>query len=325
MSNVLRRKDRTARLLKLQTILMNYPDGIKVEELARICLTSKRTVYRDLKTLENGLDIPLWEEGSKRGIAEGYFLPPINFTQEEAVNIFLAVRLMQSLSYIHNPSIASTFMKLDTIVPPPIKKQIQSTLEHIQKQPRDERKIKNLNNLIRAWLSQKKVKIWYQEMQDEKPVEHIVEPYFIEPSLQTHSNMLIAYCHRNKSIRTFMIDHIVGEVSIQLDTYQVPSDFNPLDYLSLTLDANVVEELITAKLHFNALFSRAISGLIWHPSQTTEVQKDGSIIVTLRVYNNFGFRSWILGWLDYVEVIEPKTLRDQIIKRAQSILDIYSR
>ena len=187
MDKVRGRRDRTARLFKLQILLWQYPSGLRVQELADMCAISKKTIYRDLKVLEYDLKVPIWEDGSKRGIVDGYFLPPINFTEEEAVNLFLAVRLMQHLFHLYNPSVASTFMKLDTIVPLPLRQQIQKTLEYIQKQPRDERKIRNFNRLTQAWLSQHRVKISYQEILDEKSLEQSIEPYFVEPSAPEHA------------------------------------------------------------------------------------------------------------------------------------------
>jgi hypothetical protein len=72
--------------------------------------------------------VPIFEEGSNRGIAQGYFLPPIAFTEAEAVNIFLRIRKMQDLSPLSSPSIASIFTKMNTIVFPFLKKQIQNNL-----------------------------------------------------------------------------------------------------------------------------------------------------------------------------------------------------
>ena len=114
-SRVIRQRDRTARLLYLQILLWHHSQGIDVKEIARSCATSLRTVYRDLVALESELKVPIWQEGSKRGLMEGYFLPPIAFRQEEAINIFIASRLMQNYSYLYNPSVISTFMKLSSI------------------------------------------------------------------------------------------------------------------------------------------------------------------------------------------------------------------
>lgn len=82
--------DRIARLLKVEHLLYQNPQGLEPKEIARLCDVSVRTTYRDLDDLEHELGIPIWQESSNRGIVEGYFLPPIHFTLPEALNIFLA-------------------------------------------------------------------------------------------------------------------------------------------------------------------------------------------------------------------------------------------
>ena len=131
--------DRTARLLKVEHLLYQNPKGLKMTEIARLCGVNKRTTYRDLVALDSELGVPIWEEGTKRGITEGYILPPIQFTLPEALNIFLAARLMLNYAHRYDPNTASTFMKLNSIVPTPLREQIQKTLDRMQRQPRNER------------------------------------------------------------------------------------------------------------------------------------------------------------------------------------------
>lgn len=82
------KNNRMDRLLKTQLILWQNSQGIKVKEIARKCDVSVRTVYRDIRALESELGVPIWEEDSKIGIMDGYFLPPIKFTLEEAPVFF---------------------------------------------------------------------------------------------------------------------------------------------------------------------------------------------------------------------------------------------
>ena len=323
MSKVFGRSDRTARLLKLQILLWQYPDGIKINEIARLLSVSNKTIYRDINALEYELKIPIWEEGSKRGIAEGYFLPPIHFTLPEAVNIFLAARLMQCLSPVFNPNIASTFMKLDIIVPPLLRKYIKNIIENMEKQPRDERSVTNFNKLAQAWLSQRQVKICYQELSGEEPNERIIDPYFIEPLVFGSASYIIAYCHLKKKICSFKIDQIVSDVIIEPDTFEIPSNFNPIDYIDSVFGVYDDQDLVKVKLHFIEKVSKVIRRTHWHNSQTLEECKDGSIIMTLKVRNTIFLRSWILGFADHVKVLEPKKLRNQIINSAKSLLEVY--
>jgi predicted DNA-binding transcriptional regulator YafY len=301
------KRDRTARLLKLQTILCQYPHGLKVEELAHLCSTSVRTAYRDLGALETELGIPIWEECSKRGVVEGHFLPPISFTTEESMIFFLALRLLQRFSYLYNPSIVSVLMKLSMIVPENLRSQIQNSIEYLEKLPRDEKKIENFNKISKAWLSKHRVTINYHELLKEKPVEFTIEPYFIEPSVSYHSGYVIAYCHLQKAICTFKINRIIGDVYISPESYEIPPEFNAIDYLGDAWGAYHDKELQNVKLHFDKRIGKAIASTIWHPSQRTVIQSDGSIVMTLQVLNTSDFLGWILGWNEYVEVLEPET------------------
>ena len=65
--------------------------------------------------------------------------------------------------------------------------------------------------------------------------------------------------------------------------YTIPEDFDIVPYLSPAWSANVNE-----------------------PARITT-----------------DFRSWILGWGDEVEVIEPAELRDEIIRINQSVRNMY--
>jgi len=170
--------DRTARLLKVEHLLYQNPKGLTIEEIARLCDVSKRTTYRDLIALESELEVPIWEEGRKRGIMEGHFLPPVHFTLPEALNIFLAARLMLNYAHRYDPNMASIFLKLSSIVSPLLKEQIQKTMVWMQKQPRNEQYLGILAALAEAWLSQRRVKISYRALAREKATERVIEPYF---------------------------------------------------------------------------------------------------------------------------------------------------
>jgi predicted DNA-binding transcriptional regulator YafY len=324
MSKQMMKRDRTARLLKLQFLLWQHPDGIRASDIAARCKINVRTVYRDLQALESELDVPIWEKDRKRGIAEGYFLFPISFTLPEAMIIFLAIRLMYNHNHLYNPSMISTFMQLNTIVPQPLRKQIINTIDRIEKLPRNESKMNNFSKIARAWLAQHPVKIRYQELSAREPVQLTIDPYFIESASEGHSNYLIAFSRSNKSILTFRMDCIVGDVYVdETTTFEIPADFDVNDYLSSAWGSYAYEKTELVKLRFNPKVTRAIKETAWHPSQKIEVQSDGSMIMTLNVQNTIDFRSWILGKGEDVEVLEPESLRQQIIEANEAVRNLY--
>jgi predicted DNA-binding transcriptional regulator YafY len=302
-------------LLYVEHLLYQSPTGLKVEEIARSCGVSKRTTYRDLRALETELKVPIWEEGTQRGIVEGYFLPPISFSVPEALNVFLAARLMLSYARGYDPNIASVFLKLNSIVHPPLREQIQKTLEWMQKQPKDDRYLRTQATLAEAWLSRQKVKI----------AERIIEPYFIEPAAAGHSSYVIAYCHRAHEIRTFKVERIEA-IEMTSEPYTVPHDFDANEFFGSSWGIVVEAEVETIKLKIlTPEIVRIMQETIWHPSQVLERQSDGSMVMTLRVADTYELRGWILSWGEQIEVLEPEELRRGIIETAKAMLDIYKK
>ena len=71
---------------------------VKAQEIADRFTISLRTVYRDIKTLEEaGIPI-IGEAGIGYSIMEGYRLPPVMFTKEEATAFLTAEKLVEKLT-----------------------------------------------------------------------------------------------------------------------------------------------------------------------------------------------------------------------------------
>ena len=314
--------DRTARLLNVEHLLYQKPRGLTVDEIANFCGVTKRTTYRDLKALEDVLKVPIWQEGIRRGIVEGHFLPPVRFTVSEALNVFLAARLMLNYARRYDPNMASIFTKLNSIVPSPLREDIQKTLDWMQRQPRNDKYLQVLATLAEAWVSRHRVRIVYRALGAKQATERVIEPYFIEPAATGHASYVIAYCHRTRSLRIFKIERIES-AEITSETYVIPSDFNASAYLSSSWGIEVGGEVKTVKLKFVPELARIMDETLWHPSQVVQKQRDGSVIVTLRVTETSELLSWILGWGDKLEVLEPPEIREAIIDTAEAVRDLY--
>ena len=316
------KSDRTARLLRVMHILYQNPNGIHINDIARYCGKSTRTVYRDLNALETELKYPIWRDNGQCGIVKGYFLPPVNFSLSEAITVFLAARLMLNYAHRYDPEIAATFIKLNSIVPSPLREQIQKTLDWMQRQKTNKDYEHIFNILTEAWVLQRTVTIHYQGLADKKAVEREIDPYFIEPAAAGHSSYVIAYCHRAEEIRTFKIERIKS-ISVSYDTYTIPADFDADAMLSSSWGIIAGGETESVVLRFSPDVSMLLEEVVWHPSQSTERQPDGSVIMKLTVANTVELQSWILGWRDKVEVLQPPALRQQIAEIAKAITEIY--
>jgi predicted DNA-binding transcriptional regulator YafY len=80
-------------------LFLRSKQSVSASALARHFEVSTRTIYRDLETL-SALGVPLYAERGRLGgvrLLQGYFLPPLMFTQSEAIALLLGLTLQRSL------------------------------------------------------------------------------------------------------------------------------------------------------------------------------------------------------------------------------------
>ncbi len=62
-------------------------------------------------------------------------------------------------------------------------------------------------------------------------------------------------------------------------------------------------------LRFSEDIADVIAERIWHSSQKIERHADGSLTLSMKSVISDELRSWIAGWMDYVQVIKPASLQ----------------
>jgi predicted DNA-binding transcriptional regulator YafY len=190
--------------------------------------------------------------------------------------------------------------------------------------PRDERYLRTLAELAKAWVEQRRVLITYRAYDAEKAIERKIEPYFIEPAAPGHSSYVVAYCHHAAELRIFKVERIEA-IELTNETYTIPADFDANKYFSAAWGIVAEGEEQMVKLKFSPEIARLIEETIWHPSQVLEKQADGSVIMTLKVFYTYELVTWILGWGEKVEVLEPPELRQEMLQTAKAMVKIYQR
>jgi predicted DNA-binding transcriptional regulator YafY len=314
---------KTERLIKIWLLLAGNPTGYTIKELAEKCGVNIRTVYRDMLALGEDLKIPVYNDRNRWKMNESRMLPPIRFTLPEALNIFLAARLMLSYSHRYDPNVDATFTKLCSVLPPALSQQVRKTMDWMQKLKKDEKHMRILATVAEAWVSQRRLKIAYRPLPAEKALERIIEPYYIEPAAPGHASYVIGYCHLKNAIRTFKMERIES-AELTNEHYMIPADFDANDFFGSSWGIVVEGEVKTVRLRIEDRdIIRIMQETIWHPSQMLERQQDGSMIMTLRVTYTVDLYSWILRWGEKVEVLEPPEIRQEIMRTAKATLQVY--
>lgn len=199
----------TNRLSRLTAILIQFQTKkiITAIELANRFQVSKRTIYRDIKSLEqSGVPI-ITIEGKGYSLMDGYKLPPIMFTQNQANALILAKQLVlknKDSSFIKNYTEAIEKIKAVLRENEKDKVNLLAKRTHFEQNINRERNSNNLSDFQFALTNYLAVKIEYTNEKNET-TERIIEPFAL---LSTENWLLIAYCRLRKNFRYFRLDRI---------------------------------------------------------------------------------------------------------------------
>ena len=322
-----RKRDRLARFYRVTTYLESHPEGATPDQIAAFVGMSRRNAYRDLRALQEELDIPLWAERGRWGISDRAFLPAFRLTRAEAMAVFLAARLMARYADAYDPDLAAAFQKLGEALPPVLARHVQRTLDVMAARPLDPVGSRNLRLLTQAWAERRVVELTYDPSTYDptrQPRTARVRPYLIEPSADSHALYLIGFDETKGSLRTFKLERI-RSLAISLVAFEPPPDGEIEEALDRAWGIVADQPVVEVVLRFAGSVASRVAETTWHPTQAVARNADGSLTWRARVSGTLEIRPWILGWGADVEVLEPEPLRAEIGGIVHAAADRYPR
>ena len=305
------KRDRLARMTRLIALLNAHPDGMKPSEMAHRVDSSVRTVYRDLRALEEEVGVAVWSEDGRWGVVGEEFLPPLKLTLDEAMAVVLSARLMVRYADKYDPDLAAAFEKLEEVLPRPLAEHVERTLDVLAQHQRDPAFSERVHRLTRAWAERRVVTLDYEPARyvpDAAARRAVVRPYLIEPSLQTHALYLIGWDETRDALRTFKVERI-RDVALTPRTFELPEGDGVEGALRRAWDIIADQPATEVVLRFSPAVAARVQEATWHPTQKVEVEEDGSLTWRAVVAGTIEIRLWILSWGDDVEVLAPESLR----------------
>ena len=313
-----RKRDRLARLLSVASILYSRGSGetgVAVTDIAELTGMTTRTIYRDIRALDEELGVPIFQAGRGRyGIEKKYFLPPLRLTLPEAVVLFLASRLIARWSDEYDQAVISGFTKLADLLPQPIARHVAATMLNVGRADPNEPFTRNFAVVAQGWADGRVVEFDYEPASEGAEARHArVRPYFLEPDAAGRSVYLIGFDETVDAMRTLKVERMRRAV-LTRDRYDIPADFDPDRWLahSWGIWSSDTTAVANVRLRFDASVAPRVRESIWHRSQKLTDLPDGGVEMELAVAGIVEVRPWILGWGDAVEVLEPPELREVV-------------
>ncbi len=305
-----RTQSKAARLQRIEHKLYNTPNGLSAAELARYCGVDRRTIYRDIETLD-AVGVPIWQLQGKFGIDRESYQSTVRLNLNETVAIYFAARLLAHHVDENNPHVVNALSKIATSLPDAtLSEHMARAAEVIRAKPLRPVYVQTLETLTRAWADRQLARISYWAADRPEPQERVIAPYFLEVARSEPASYVVAYDQLRNALRTFKIERI-QEAELLPEHYSIPEDFDVYKWLESSWGI-IADDEVEVRLRFSPAVARRIHESVWHHSQRLEDLPDGSTLLTMRVGGTREIKPWIMGWGPEVEVLAPPDLRAQV-------------
>ena len=294
----------TAMLIHLQTKRV-----VKAQELANRFEISLRTVYRDIRSLEEA-GVPIGAEAGVGYFLEDYHLPPVMFTNAEASALVFGEKLMNKIadSSLREP-FQSALYKLKSV----LKHDEKAHLEELETQiavlsrpsptPFDDAL---LNQIQVATVQQHVLRLDYRASYSDTMTQRDVEPIgLIHYGAGWH---LIAYCRLRRSYRDFRTDRIQQLVTLK-DQFPRQSRVSLQTYLDQLRQTEQLQEVIVL---FDKRMARAAETQRYWFGFVSEEECEGRIKMRFLTQYLQGLSRWLLMYGSGVTVESPLSLLTQL-------------
>lgn len=318
---------RVTRLLHLLQTLQ-AGNGQNADGLAETLNVTRRTVFRDLQSLkEAGFPLEFDEERQRYSLPGSYFLPPTNFSAEEALAIIgLTLQLGQRDGLPFYEAASRAAHKLELNLPAELREEIRKLTRSIAIKPaainRHEGQDAYYQQLMQAQAQRRKVRIAYRSKTEWETIHTNLRPYQL--FFSKHAWYVIGRSSLHREVRTFHLARIAS-LELQEGTFPDPR-FNLAKHFrnawQMIPEAGPDSEV---HLRFQSLVAGNVAEVQWHKTQRHAFRDDGTLdfYVTVSGVNEISW--WILGYGDQVEVLKPTKLRTLIKQRIASMARMYDK
>jgi predicted DNA-binding transcriptional regulator YafY len=296
---------------------------VKAQDIADRFRISLRTVYRDIKTLEEAGVPVIGEAGVGYSIMEGYRLPPVMFTREEATAFLTARKLIEKFTdQSTHRNYVSAMDKVRAVLRGTEKNELENIEDHIEVlqnyAPFADSEVNNLLPTLLKSISAKEVlQVKYAAMHSGETTERPVEPVGIYYSGGYW--YCIAYCRLRKDYRNFRTDRIAKlQLTGEIFLAEHPS-------LKTFLKRIAQEEnLETIVINVHKDVARYLRNQKFYYGFVNENENGDMLQMTFLTSYRDPFVRWFSMFADYGEIVSPVSLRDLLRAHISKLSEKFS-
>ncbi len=307
----------TAILIQLQSKKV-----VKAQAIADRFEVSLRTVYRDIRTLENaGIPI-IGEAGVGYSIMDGYRLPPVMFTEEEATAFLMAEKLLEKM--VDNTTrthFESAMFKVKSVLRSSEKETLENISEIIQVPDLPSAFISKIQNqylqlVFQSVQSKEVLDLHYLKEYNKESSQRLIEPigvYFLYDNWH-----MIAFCRTRNDYRDFRMDRIAKLVPTKKQFSK--EHISIKDYLAKAEEHRTLHEVVVSFLKSTVQYAKTQK---YYFGLVNEVEKGDRIEMTFLCSSMKGIAKWLLMFAQDIEIVSPETLKKEMKDLVSNLSDHY--
>ena len=311
--------------------LCSHHHGLTIKDMMHEFQVSEKTVRRDLETFQNA-GFPLQEavgefgrktwhmEGSKDG-------PGLTFAFDEAIALYLGRRFLEPLAgTMFWEAAQRAFKKIRATLGANALKYIDQfgTIFHQTMVGAGDytKKAELIDELMVGIEDRKAVFITYQSLKATEPVTYDIYPY----GLIYHRGALylVGRSPHREEICHWKVSRI-EDAEVTAVPFQRPEDFDLEQHLAKSFGVYHGDGDVKIKVRFAAAVARYVCESNWHDSQKLSPQKDGGVVAEFDLSDTEEIKRWIMSFGQHAVVLEPESLKAEIVQELNSLLAAYSQ
>ncbi len=309
--------------MRLLTALQSRK-GYTISELTEMLGKSRRTVYRDLKELENAGLPCRFDTRQHRYIFDFQSpLPTFALSKNEAFSLLLLLREASRnirLPFTYPARLLS--LKIENCLKHEVRQYCDASFRFISISSAPKVKTdlldKTFMQVLDAIQVQRILNISYCLPAEQNIITTDLNPYYLTYSECTWHAIGESSFH--KAVQTFRLNQI--KELTPLDRYFVEDKkFDLREYFGYAWSLLREGQIYEVELRFCPRIAAEVAEVQWHETQTASFEDDGSVVLKFRVDGLNEIIWWILGYGDRVEVLAPRALRQRIAQIASKIVE----
>ena len=319
------------RQLFILALLSDNPRGFTIEEIMKSLYkegieVSQKTIERDIDAISRYFFV--YEEGRGKEtiyLAKKYCLKNITFTFPELISLHFVRQILTFYQKLNVGKTAAQIIEKIIAVTPHINRSYLNNLSDFIKvsvigiNEENEVNSEYLEVLKKAVEEKKCVQIEYHSFNSNEMTKREFEPYLLE--IYEGCWHVTGYCRLRKKIREFRVSRIKS-LALTEEVFRRPENFYE-DYKKNRFNKLSGEESAFLRLLFTGQAARYVEEYESSKADSLQKVQDG-LLFERKAAMNPEILKWVLSFGAEVKVLEPVSLRDEVVEQIKKMQNLYN-